>query len=378
MSRSTPVLDPITLVAPQIDEEEVNAVAGVLRSGQLAQGPIVAEFEREFARAIGVEHAVAVNSGTAAIHCGLAAFGIGPGDEVLTTPFTFAATATPILMQRASVRFVDIDPQTFNVDVDAFANAATEKTRAVVGVDLFGLPFDRSGSSALERRGIRLFEDACQAVGASRDGVRAGAAFEAAAFSFYATKNILTGEGGMLTTNDVTIAERARRFRHHGQGERYEYIDLGYNYRLTDVLAAIGRVQLRRLPGFTRARRQNAARYDVLLRDVPGVRLPFVPDGVEHVYHQYSVIIDERQTANGADRDTVRARLSERGVASGIYYPKPLHLHPVFGGAHRAGEFPVAERVSAQILALPIHPALSERQLEHVAASLREAVGDAS
>lgn len=356
-------------------DAEIAAVVRVLKSGQLAQGPQVAEFERELAASLGVAHAVAVNSGTAAIHCALAALEIGDDDEVLTTPFTFAATATPVLMQRARVRFVDVDPRTFNADLAHFARAATPQTKAVIGVDLFGLPFDRTGLHALRERGVAVVEDACQAIGAVRDGMPAGKGCDAAAFSFYATKNLTTGEGGMLTTDDDTVAAAARRFRQHGQGERYEYLSLGYNYRLTDVLAAIGRAQLERLPAMTAARRAVAAFYDAELAGVPGITTPFVPSGTAHAYHQYSVLIDETATPNGSDRDAVRRALADAGVGSGVYYPTPLHLNPLFASGYARGDFPVAEQLAQRVLALPVHPAVNDEMRRHVAGALRAAVG---
>ncbi len=373
---STPALSPINLVEPLIGADEMDAVARVLRSGQLAQGPEVAAFEHEFASIIGSKHAVAVNSGTAAIHAALAAAGIGDGDEVLTTPFTFAATATPVLMQRAIPRFIDIDERTFNVDGPAYAQAVTPKTKAIVAVDLFGMPFDDSQLESARSNGVAVIEDACQAIGARRDGRAAGAIGNAACFSLYATKNIMTGEGGMLTTNDDSIAAAARRFRQHGQGERYEYLSLGYNYRMTDLSAAIGRVQLRRLQHIGYRRRENAALYDRLMNEIAGIRIPFVPAGVEHVYHQYCITIDPQRTANGATRDDVRKYLAEQHIATGVYYPTPLHLNPLFSSlGYRAGDFPVAERVATQILALPIHPGLQAEDIERIAAAIATAVG---
>ncbi len=370
----TPVTVP--LVVPEVGDAEIAAVTSVLRSGQLAQGPEVAAFEREFAACVGTAHAVAVNSGTAANHAALEAFGVADGDEVLVTPFTFAATATPIVMQRAIPRFVDIDARTFNLDPAASARAAGPKTRAAVLVDLFGCPVDPAGLAALRARDVRVLEDACQAVGASRDGRFAGALGDAASFSFYATKNIMTGEGGMLTTDDAAVAERARRFRSHGQGARYEYLSLGYNYRMTDLAAAIGRVQLSRLEAITRARQANAAYYDAALAELEGVTTPLCPPTVRHAYHQYSVLIDSARTPNGADRDAVRATLAERHVGSGVYYPTPLHLHPLFAHyGYGPGDFPVAERVGREILALPIGPQLDRAQLAWAVRSLRAAVG---
>jgi len=366
----------VPLVAPFVGEEEIAAVCAVLRSGQLAQGPEVAAFEREFAASVGCADAVAMNSGTAANHAALEAMGVGDGDEVVTTPFTFAATATPILMQRAVPKFIDIDPLTFNLDPAAALAACGAATKAAVLVDLFGLPVDPSGIEQMRGRGIRVLEDACQAIGAGRDGTSAGTIGEAASFSFYATKNLMTGEGGMLATNDPEIAASARRFRHHGQGERYEYVSLGYNYRMTDLCAAIGRVQLGRLADIGAARRANAAYYDAELGGIPGVTTPFVPAGARHAYHQYSITIDPALTPNGIGRDGARAFLAERRIGSGIYYPSPLHVHALFARfGYGPGDFPIAERVSKQILALPIRPGLCREQLEHTVRSLRLAVG---
>ena len=366
----------VPLVAPLIGEAEIAAVTAVLRSGQLAGGPEVAAFEHEFATALGVRHAVAVNSGTAANHAALEAFGIGDGDEVLTTPFTFAATITPALMQRALPRFADIDPLTFNLDAEPALRACGPQTKAVVLVDLFGLPVATPGLEELRARNVRVLDDACQAIGASRSGQNAGTFGDAGSFSFYATKNLMTGEGGMLVTNDDAVAAAARRFRHHGQGERYEYVSLGYNYRMTDIAAAVGRVQLSRLAEIGQARRANAAFYDANLGDVDGITTPYVPAGAVHAYHQYSLLIDPASTANGAGRDEVRAYLAERKIASGIYYPTPLHLHPLFARfGYGPGDFPVAERVARQIMALPIHPRLERAQLDWTVRAVREAVG---
>lgn len=366
----------VALVRPTIGEEEVAAVVGVMRTGQLAQGPQTLEFEKEFARACGVEHAVAVNSGTAALHCALEAVGVTAGDEVVTTPFTFAATATPILMQGAIPKFVDIDPRTFNADVSSLAASLSPRTKAVIAVDLFGLPVDITGVEELQAKNIAVVEDACQAIGGARDGKKAGALGNVGAFSLYATKNLMSGEGGVLTTNDARIASAARRFRHHGQGDQYEYLSLGYNYRMTDLAASIGRVQLTRLEKIEAARRSNARVYDERLAGIPGLVTPFVPAGVSHAYHQYSILIDSSKTPAGIGRDALRTALSERGIATGIYYPKPLHLHPLFAKFGFAkGDFPIAERVATQILALPIHGGLTDDDLTYVCETIRELVG---
>lgn len=366
----------IPLVRTLLGDEEIAAVTRVLKSGQLAAGPEVAAFEAEFAAMCGVRHAIAVNSGTAALHCALDAANVQVDDEVVTTPFTFAATATPILMQRARPKFVDIDEKTFNADLDALAASVTVKTKAVIGVDLFGLPFATDGIEGLRAKGITVVEDACQSIGASRDSISAGATADVGCFSLYATKNLMTGEGGMLTTNSDAIASAAKRFRQHGQGERYEYLSLGYNYRMTDMAAAIGRVQLTRLNDIRSKRIANAQAYNALLDGVDGIRTPFVPAGVVHAYHQYSIVIDETATPNGANRDQVREALLAQGIGCGIYYPTPLHLNPLFANiGYTQGSFPVAERVARRVLALPIHPLLSPDDLERVATAIRSAVG---
>jgi perosamine synthetase len=366
----------VTLGVPAIGDEEVAAVSRVLHSGHLAQGPEVAAFEVELAQASGLAYGVAMNSGTAAIHAALAALGVGPGDRVLTTPFTFAASATPILMLGARPCFRDIDPRTFNLDVAMLAAESQAGIKAAVVVDLFGLPVDPSSVAALRAQGVRVVEDACQSIGASRGGVPAGKAANATALSFYATKNLTTGEGGMLLSDDAAVAGAARRFRHHGQADRYEYLELGYNFRMTDMSAAIGRVQLARLAGFNAARRANADFYARELAEVDGLTLPYVPLRAHHVYHQYCVLIDPEQTPNGRDRDAVRAALAEEGVESGVYYPKPLHLQPLFAKlGYARGDFPLAERTARQILALPVHPSLEEAASAHVVRALRRALG---
>lgn len=366
----------IPLVRTHVGEDEISAVVDVMKSGQLAAGRRVASFERAFAERIGTRHAVAVNSGTAALHCALQAANVGPDDEVVTTPFTFAATATPILMQRARPLFVDIDATTFNADINMLERAVSSKTKAVVFVDLFGLPCDIDGIERLRSRGIAVVEDACQAVGAERKGKAAGSLGDSGCFSFYATKNMMTGEGGMLVTDNDAIAASARRFRQHGQGERYEYLDLGFNYRMTDLSAAIGLVQLGRLETINARRRKNAQTYDSLLSDIAGLTTPYVPAEAKHCYHQYSILVDGAMTESGKDRDALRTALSERGIGSGIYYPTPLHLNPLFANlGYKRGDFPIAEKVATQILALPIHPLLSEEDVRTVALAIRDILG---
>lgn len=353
----------IPLIKPILGDEEIDAVVRVMRSGMVAQGPEVASFEQEFAAYCGVEHAVAVNSGTAAIHALLSSLGVGPGDEVITTPFTFVATASPILMCGATPVFVDIDADTFNLDPQGVRAAITPRTRAIVAVHLFGLPADWAALSAVaDEHGIPLLEDACQAVGAKWQGHRAGSLGAGAAFSTYATKNLSTGEGGMVTTNDGELADFVRRFRHHGQpaGTRYVYAHLGYNYRMTDIAAAIGRQQLAKLDGWNHRRQEIAARYGDAFAGLAKVVPPACPDGMEHVYHLYSLKID-------GDVPAFQAHLSDKGVASGVYYPVPLYRTDLFANLNcDPGDFPVCEQVASSIVSIPCHPALSDADAEAV------------
>ena len=304
----TDVKKMVNMVKTQIGDEEINAVIEVLRSGMLAQGPKVAEFEKAFADYIGVKHAIAVSSGTTALHIALMACGIKEGNEVVTTPFSFIASANCALYAGALPVFADINPQTYNLDVTKISDAITGKTRAIVPVHLYGLPANMEDILWLaHRHGIAVVEDAAQAHGAEINGRKAGSFGDAACFSLYATKNMMTGEGGMITTNRDDVADASRMLRQHGMRVRYQHEMLGYNFRMTDIAGAIGLAQLAKLEGFNRRRIENAAHLSERLKE--RFVVPFVPKGYKHVYHQYTIRLSEKM-----DREALRARLKEAGL----------------------------------------------------------------
>jgi perosamine synthetase len=350
---------PIPIARPSIGAEEKAAVLSVLESGHLAQGEVTERFEADFARAVGVKHCVATSSGTTALHLALLAVGVGPGDEVITSPFSFIASANTALYCGATPVFADIDPATFNVDPAAVERAVTGRTRAIMPVHLFGQMADMDALTDIARRhGLRIVEDACQAHGATWRG-RAAGSFDVAAFSFYPTKNMTTGEGGAVTTDDDAIAEQMRMLRAHGMRVRYHHELLGYNWRMTDLQAAIGAAQLPKLVGWNERRRANAAHYD---RGLRGVVTPAVHPAATHVYHQYTVRVRER--------DRAIAALAEAGIGTGVYYPNPIHKQPVYVERGYAGSFPESERAAAEVLSLPVRPDLTAEELDRVVAAV--------
>jgi perosamine synthetase len=360
----------IRISAPQLGAEVEDLVLSVLRSGHLAQGPMVERFEALCTEMAGTAHAVAVANGTIALDAALQVLDIGPGQEVITSPFTFAATINAILRSGASVRFADIG-EDFTVDPGSVASLIGPATTALMPVHLYGLPADmRALTSLATANRLAIVEDAAQAHGAAVDGRKAGS-FGVGCFSFYATKNVTSGEGGCVTTDDAMLAERLRVMRNQGMRSRYDYAIIGQNWRMTDVAAAIAIPQMQRLDEINTARSVNAAALTALLATNPAVTTPAVPAGRTHVWHQYTVLLDP-----SIDRDRVVAVMSSNGVDAGVYYPGLVWDHDAYRhhpNVHR-DDTPVAHDVASRCLSLPVHPGLSSDDLERVADTLTEAV----
>ncbi len=349
----------IYLSKPFIGEAEKAGVLAVLESGMLAQGKKVAALEEAFAAVCGTKHAVATSSGTTALHLALLAHGIGAGDEVITTAFTFIASATSILFTGAKPVFVDIDPDTFTLNPALIERAITPRTKAIMPVHLYGQLCEMETIRQIaDKHGLVVIEDAAQAVGATRHGKKAGS-FGTGCFSLYATKNIMSAEGGMVTTDDDTIAEKMRMLRNHGMKRRYYHDMLGYNFRMTDLHAAIGLAQVNRLEDFTAKRRANA---EYLSAHIKNVITPQVMPGNNHVWHQYTIRVD------GNRRDTAVKQLNDAGIGTGIFYPVPVHRQTFVRRIVGDVSLPVTEKLAKEVISLPVHPQLSPQDLEKIAA----------
>lgn len=351
----------IPAAKPLIGDEERAAVDRVLLSGMVAQGPEVAAFETEFSAIINGRHSIAVNSGTSALHLSLLAAGIGSGDEVIVPSFSFAATANAVHLAGATAVFADIETDYFALEPAAVEAAITPRTKAIMPVHLYGHPANLPAlRNIAERHGLLLIEDAAQAHAASYDGVPVGAWGDAASFSFYPTKNMTSGEGGMVTTASDEIARQMRLLRNQGMEKRYANEVIGFNTRMTDIHAAIGRVQLTKLAGWTAARQANAK---FLSENITGVITPQTAAGAVHVFHQYTIRVE------GLDRDEFAAELVKRGVGNGVYYPTPIHRLPSFG---LSLDLPNTELAAKQVLSLPVYPSLSQDELEMIAQTVSD------
>lgn len=350
----------------QLKAEIDKAIAGVLDTSYYILGPQGQAFESEAATYLGVKHAIGVSSGTDALHLALRAAGLGPGDEVITSPFTFIATAEAIAYVGATPVFVDIDPRTFNIDPELTRRAITPKTRAILPVHLFGQPADLAPLQQLcGEHDLLLIEDCAQSFGATYAGRQTGGFGALGCFSFFPSKNLgCYGDGGMVVTNDDDLAEQVRMLRNHGSKVRYHHDIIGYNSRLDEIQAAILRVKLQHIDRFNELRRRNAHYYSARLAEL-GVTPPFEDGKGVHVYHQYTMLTDRREA--------MQQSLTQAGCASAVYYPIPLHRQNVFANACSGLSLPVSEEVAACCLSLPIYPELTEGQMDRVVAAIRQA-----
>lgn len=368
------VRDLIRINQPIIGKEEIDAVTEVLKSGILTEksgmGPRVLDFEKEYARYVGAKHAVAVTTGTAALHAALVVAGVKQGDEVVVPSFTFHATAEVVLLCGAQPVFADIDPDTYTVSADTVESALTRSTKAIVPVDLYGLPADLDPLRKLARdRGVALIEDAAQAHGAEYKGSKIGSISDMTCFSFYAGKNMTTGEGGMITTNDDDYSERLRMIRTHGEQRPYWPTAVGNNYRMNELLAAIGLAQLKKLPSFLDKRRKNAQFLSEKLRVLGKVIAPKEPEGRKHAWYVYTLRL---RGANAGKRNKVTEKLRSKNIGATVYYESPLHMLPLYReSSTNRRPLPETEKACRQVFSLPVHPKLDESELEYVFETLK-------
>ncbi len=366
---------PINL--PQISEEEIDAVVKVMRTGYLTsglgQGPKVTEFERNFARFAGAKHAVAVNTGTAGLHAAIIAAGIKRGDEVILPSFTFVATAEAVVLAGGKPVFVDIDPETFNLNPEKIEKAVTKKTAAILPVDLYGFTAEMKPICEIANRlDLTVVEDAAQAHGLSYEGKPAGAFADLACWSLYASKNITTGEGGVVTTNDDNLAEIVRMVRTHGEKAKYASRILGCNYRMTEIEAAIGVVQLEKLPKFVEKRRANAQRLSAILSKSERLCLPSEPKGGRHSWYLYTARIYKGQEH---ERDTLLEKLHKKGIGAEAYYVHPVHQMPYYLETFGKRRLPETDKAASQVFSLPIHPGVTAEQIDFIGQTVLQLTG---
>ncbi|MHC4891234.1 MAG: DegT/DnrJ/EryC1/StrS family aminotransferase [Planctomycetota bacterium] len=361
---------PINL--PKIGEEEVEAVVKVLRSGLLTSGlgngPTVTHFEKKFAEFAGVKHAIAVNTGTAALHSAIVAAGVKHGEEVILPSFTFVATAEAVVMAGGKPVFTDIDRETYNISPAEIKKNITKKAKAIVPVDLYGLPAEiKPIQEIAAKHGLALVEDAAQAHGATYDGKPAGVLADAACWSLYASKNLTTGEGGIITTKSDEMAETLRLIRTHGEKAKYVSLMLGYNYRMSEIQAAIGLVQLEKLPSFVAKRRENAKRLTRLLVKTERLQLPKESKDRQHSWYLYTVRL---KNATENERNKIVEELRRREIGAEVYYVNPVHLMPYYRENFGGRKLPETEKAVKQVFSLPIHPGVTESQVDYIGKSL--------
>jgi len=364
----------IPIAKPVLGREELEAVRKVFESGILVQGEKVRLFEEEFAKYVNVKDAVAVANGTMALDAALKALKIGPGDEVITSAFSFIASSNCVLYQGAKPVFADIDLRSFNIDASDVAEKITARTRAIIPVHLFGQPAEMDALKDLaEDHEIALVEDAAQAHGAEYKGQKVGGLGDIGCFSFYATKNMSTGEGGMITTNNSELARRARLIRDHGQTEKYRHVVLGYNYRMTEMCAAVGLVQLRKLEGFIKRRRENAELLTMGIKKITGLTPPYVKNDVRHVFYQYAVRVEDDYPMK---RNELARNLTKKGVGVAVHYPVPIYEQPFYKTlGYGQVVCSAVEEVCKRILSLPVHPSVSNEDIAYTVDVLQKISG---
>ncbi|MCC7554265.1 MAG: DegT/DnrJ/EryC1/StrS family aminotransferase [Methanobacteriaceae archaeon] len=358
----------ISIANPIIGDEEVEEVLKVLRSGMIAQGPKVEEFEKKFADWIGTKYAIATNSGTSALHVALLACKIGEGDEVITSPFTFIASGNSIVYTGAKPVFADIDLKTYNIDPKDIENHITDKTKAIMPVHLYGQPAKMDEIKEIAKKhDLFIIEDAAQSHGAIFKNENIGTLGDMACFSFYPTKNMTTSEGGIITTNDKELYERSRMLRAHGASERYHHDEIGYNFRMTDIAAAIGLAQLKKIDNFNSKRIENANYLSENLKDIEGITTPYLDSDLKSVYHQYTIKV------KGDNRDDWVEFLNNEGIGTGIHYPIPLYNQPIYKKLNIKGNCPNAEEAADSVISIPVHPSLSKNDLNQVIEAIKKA-----
>lgn len=362
----------INISKPIIKKQECDAVLEILKSGKIVQGIKVAKLEYKFKKLCGTKYAIATNNGTSALHTALHSIGLKSGDEVITTPFTFVATTNSILMAGAKPVFVDTDEKTYNLDPKKIQKVITNKTRAILVVNLYGQPANYDEINLIAKKNnLIVVEDAAQSINAEYNDKKSGNLADIACFSLYATKNIMCGEGGMITTNNKEYFEKAHLFRQHGQdlNKKYEYSGLGYNYRMMDLQAAIALVQLKRIDSITNKRQKNAQIYDKYLSNIPGLIIPYTVSNVKHVFHQYTIRLT--QDFKGS-RVQFIDYLNKKSIGTAIYYPTLLHLVPhIAKFGYKEGDFPISELIAKQVVSIPVHPLLTRNDLHYIIESIR-------
>ena len=353
--------DRINIAKPIIEEDEINAVVEVLKSGMIAQGPKVKEFEEKFAEYINTKYAITTNSGTSALHVALLSIGLKPGDEVITTPFTFAASGNSILYTGAKPVFADIDEETYTINPDKIEEKITDKTKAILPVQLFGQSADMDPILKIAKQNnLKVIEDAAQAHGAEYNGKKVGSIGDAGCFSFYPTKNMTTSEGGIITTNNKEIAENAQLYKAHGSDIKYKHVVLGYNFRMTDIAAAIGIEQLKKLDKFNEKRIENAKYLTEGLKNNPKIKTPITRKNSKHVFHQYTIRVEKEK------RDAWAEYLTENNIGTGIHYPIPLYKQPLYENLGYDQNEPITEEVASSVISIPVHPSLTKDELDTI------------